>query len=130
MEGIKDLSTKIFSDLVYEKLEDLKYEMILSNPTQESTFPCLELHNPLKSTRKRYGNTPILSDFQISITCWNASKRECMEMTEQISEKLQEFNFKRTNTSTDIFDSIIKKYGITVTFEVRYNGLTNSFDLI
>ena len=45
---MKDLSIRNFSDLVYEKLESLKYKQILTNPTTESKFPCLELHTPLK----------------------------------------------------------------------------------
>ena len=45
---MKELETKQFSDLVFDKLENLGYEQILSNPTTESVFPCLELHTPLK----------------------------------------------------------------------------------
>ena len=41
---MKDLSIKEFSDLVYEKLENLyKNKPILSNPNTESKFPILEL---------------------------------------------------------------------------------------
>lgn len=127
---MKDLGIDKFSDLVYEKLEPLNYKSILTNPTTKSEFPCLELHTPLKSVNKTEKGFPILSTFQISITCWNEKQRKCMEMTSEVDTKLQEFNFTRTNTSPSIYDSILQKYGITVTFEVRYNTLTNSFQFI
>ena len=127
---MKDLSIKEFSDLVYENLESLKYKQILTNTTTTSKFPCLELHTPLKSVNKTENAFPILSTFQISITCWNEKQRKCMEMTSEVDTKLQEFNSIRTNTSPAIYDSILQKYGITITFEVRYNGITGSFQFI
>lgn len=125
---MKDLSIRDFSDLVYEKLESLKYKQILTNPTTESKFPCLELHTPLKSVILTEDGFPIKSTFQISVTCWNEKQRQAMLMTDEVSSKLQEFNFIRTNTSPAIYDSILQKYGITITFEVRYNSIANSFN--
>lgn len=128
---MKDLSIKEFSDLVYEKLEELyTNKPILSNPKTESKFPILELHTPLKSVNKTENAFPILSTFQISITCWNEKQREAMEMTSKVDEELQKINFVRTNTSPAIYDAILQKYGITITYEVRYNSLTNSFQFI
>lgn len=126
-----NLSIKDLSDLVYEKLEKLYINKpVLSNPNTESKFPILELHTPLKSVNKTENGFPILSTFQISITCWNEKQRQAMEMTSEVDEKLQEFNFVRTNTSPAIYDSILQKYGITVTYEVKYNGLNNSFQFV
>jgi len=127
---MKELGVKQVSDLIYDKLEDLSYERILSNPTTESIFPCLELHTPLKSTNKTRNAFPLRTTFQISITCWNEEQRQAMEMTDEVETKLQEFNFVRTGTSPAIYDAILQKYGITITFEVRYNSLTNSFEFI
>lgn len=128
---MKDLSIKEFSDLVYEKLEDLyKNKPILSNPNTESKFPILELHTPLKSVNKTENGFPIRSTFQISITCWNEKQRQAMQMTDKVDTKLQEYNFIRTNTSPAIYDSILQKYGITITFEIYYNAVMDSFDLI
>ena len=115
--------------LVYEKLEPLKYKQILTNPTTESKFPCLELHTPLKSVILTENGFPIKSTFQLSITCWNEKQRQAMQMTDEVSSKLQEINFMRTNTSPATYDSILQKYGITITFEVRYNSITASFNL-
>ena len=127
---MKDLSILEFSDLVYEKLEPLKYKQILTNPTSASKFPCLELHTPLKSVNKTENAFPIFSTFQMSITCWNEKQRQAMKMTDEVDSKLQKFNFTKTNTSPAIYDSILQKYGITVTFEVRYNSITASFNFI
>ena len=127
---MKQLDTDKFSDIVYEVLEELKYEEILTNPSTESIFPCLELHTPLKSVNKTENAFPIKSTFQISITCWNEKQRQAMQMTDEVSAKLQELNFTRINTSPAVYDSILQKYGITVTFEVIYNAIMNSFDFI
>lgn len=128
---MRDLSIKEFSDLIYEKLEDLyKNKPILSNPNTESKFPILELHTPLKSVNKTENGFPIRSTFQISITCWNEKQRQAMQMTDEVDTKLQEYNFIRTNTSPCIYDSILQKYGITITYEVRYNSIATSFNFI
>lgn len=127
---MKDLSIKEFSDLVYEKLEKLyKNKPILSNPNTESKFPMLELHTPLKSVNLTENAFPIRSTFQISITCWNEKQRQAMQMTDEVDKKLQKLNFTRTNTSPAVYDSILQKYGITITFEVCYNSITTSFNL-
>ena len=127
---MKNLSELEFSDLVYEKLESLKYKQILTNPTTTSKFPCLELHTPLKSVNLTENAFPIKSTFQISITCWNEKQRQAMQMTDEVSTKLQEYNFISTNTSPAIYYSILQKYGITITFEVIYNAIMNSFDFL
>ena len=127
---MKDLSELELSDLVYEKLEPLKYKQILTNPTTTSKFPCLELHTPLKSVNLTENAFPIRSTFQISITCWNEKQRQAMKMADEVDKKLQELNFARTNTSLAVYDSILQKYGITITFEVSYNSITTSFNFI
>ena len=127
---MRDLSELELSDLVYEKLETLKYKQILTNPTTTSKFPCLELHTPLKSVNLTENAFPIRSTFQISITCWNEKQRQAMKMADEVDKKLQELNFTRTNTSPAVYDQILQKYGITITFEVRYNSITTSFNFI
>lgn len=127
---MKDYTIEEFSDLVCEKIEELKYEVTLTNPTVEDNYSeLIELHTPLKSVNKTENAFPIMSTFQISITCWNKEQRKAMQMTSKVETKLQELNFTRTNTSPSIYDPILQKYGITITFEVRYNSLTNAFNL-
>lgn len=127
---MKDYTIEEFSDLLCEKIEELKYEVTLTNPTVEDNYSeLIELHTPLKSVNKTENAFPILSTFQISITCWNKEQRKAMQMTSKVETKLQELNFTRTNTSPSIYDPILQKYGITITFEVRYNSITNAFNL-
>lgn len=120
------LGTKEFSDLIFDKLVELKDEVILTNPKTTSKFPCRELQTPLKSISK----TRALATFQISINHWNDKQRDAMEMTDKTDEKLLEYNLVRTNTSPCMYDSILQKYGVTTTYEVRYNALTNAFQII
>ena len=127
---MRDFTEKQFSDLMYEKLEDLGYEQTLQNPTTESIFPCLELHNPLKSVLKTQNAFPLKSLFQFSVTVWDSKPRTCMDMANKVEVKLRENNLVRTNTSQTIFDQILKKHKITITFEVRYNAVMDSFEFI
>ena len=127
---MKTLSEREFADLMFEKLENLKYEQTLQYPTTESVFPCIELHTPLKNVLKTQNAFPISLIFQFSVTCWNEKQRACMDMAGEVDKKLQEYNLTRTNTTPSIFDNISKKYGLTVTYEVRYNGITNAFEFI
>ncbi len=128
---MKDLSELEFSDLIYERLEKLyKNKPILSNPNTDSKFPILELHTPLKTVNLTQNAFPIKSTFQVSITCWNEKQRQAMKMVNEVDTKLQELNFTRTNTSPAVYDPILQKYGITITFEVRYNSITSSFNFI
>lgn len=119
--GIKD-----FSDLIYNKLNELGDEVILTNPKTTGKFPCRELNTPLKSVNR----TRALDTFQISIKHWADKQRDAMEMTDETDEKLLEYNLVRTNTSPCLYDEILQKYGLTTTYEVRYNALTNAFQII
>lgn len=120
------LGTKEFSDLIYDKLAELKDEVILTNPKTTSKFPSRELQTPLKSINK----TNALATFQISIKHWHEKQRDAMEMADKTDAKLLEYNLVRTNTSPCIYDEVLEKYGLTTTYEVRYNALTNAFQII
>ena len=94
---MKNLSIKNFSDIVYEKLDELNYKQVLTQPTTEDKEQeLIELHTPLKSNNKTKNGFPLRSTFQMSITCWNKKQRKAMEMTDEVEEKLQEYNFVRT----------------------------------
>lgn len=124
---INNFTTEQLTKMIYEKLEPLGYETVLSNPTTESIFPAVVINTPLESTSKRYDTDILQKRFQVSIECWAEKKYKVMEMMEEIGQILKEYNFIRTNTTPDIFDEITQKYRMIMTFEVKYNGLTNSF---
>lgn len=124
------LTEKTFSDYIYKQLEKLGYKITLSENTTESEFPCIEMHTPLKNVNKVVDGIPVSMTFQISLTCWHEYKRDCMEMASKIDNLLLTLNIIRTNSNDIIYDQVLMKNGMTVTYEVRYNGLTNSLELI
>lgn len=120
------LGMQEFSDIICEKLEEIGEEVVLINPSAESKFPCREMNTPLKNSMRLSAK----DTFQISIKHWNESQRMAMHMADVTDEKLLELNLIRTNTSLCLYDEILHKYGLTTTYEVRYNQITNSFEMI
>lgn len=124
---IKSFTTEQLTKMIYEKLKSLKYNIVLSNPTTESEFPTVVIDTPLESTLKQYDTEVLQRKFQVSIECWADKKYNVMQMMEEINQILVKYNFIRVSTTPDIFDEITQKYRMVMTFEVKYNGLTNSF---
>lgn len=122
-----NFTTEQLTKMIYEKLELLKYNIVLSNPTTESKFPAIVIDTPLENTLKRHNQEILEKRFQISIECWADKKYKVMQMMEEVSQILIQYNFIKTNTTPDIFDETTQKYRMIMTFEVKYNGLTNSF---
>lgn len=127
---MNELTLKEFSDLLYDKLVEIKEEVLLQNPNTKSKFPCRTIGTPLERVLKTQNAIPILKHFNVNIKCWCSKQRECMEMASETDIKMRDYNLVRTNTSDIVFDDITKKYWIQLTYEVRYNALTNSFQFI
>lgn len=133
---IHEFSTKDMSDLLYDDLsviqdnEGVNTETVLTTPTTESIFPCRVIDTPLESINNSNNGIPIRKTFQVSIEHWDDNQRVCMEMANRTDKQLQKRNFIRTNSSPITYDQITKKYRFITTYEVRYNGLTNSFSYI
>lgn len=133
---IHEFSTKDMSDLLYDDLsviqdnEGVNTETVLTTPTTESIFPCRVIDTPLESINNSNNGIPIRKTFQVSIEHWDDNQRVCMEMANRTDKQLQKRNFIRTNSSPITYDQITKKYRFLTTYEVRYNGLTNSFSYI
>ena len=131
-----EFTTTNMSDLLYNDLsiiqdnEGVNTETVLTTPTTESIFPCRVIETPLESVNKSINAIPIRKTFQVSIEHWASAQRFCMEMANNTDKKLQKRNFTRTNSSPIIFDQITKKYRFITTYEVRWNGLTNSFEYV
>lgn len=131
-----DFTIKDMSDLIYNivsKIKDNKKETtesVLQTPTTQSKFPCRVIHTPLESINKTENAIPLQKTFQMTIEHWNEKQRDAMEMANKTDLELRKKNLIRTNTNPILFDEITKKYRFIVTYEVRWNGLTNSFELI
>ena len=124
---ISNFTTEQLTKLIYEKLEPLGYEIVLSNPSTKSKFPVIVINTPLESVSKKYNTEILQKRFQISMECWADRKYNVMKMMEEVSQILIKYNFIKSNTSPDIFDEITNKYRMIMTFEVKYDGLNNSF---
>ncbi len=128
---IKDMSDLLYDDLSLIKDDNKKKtECVLQTPTTESIFPCRLINTPLDSVLKSENATPILKDFQITIEHWSDNQRKCMEMASNTDKVLQKRNMLRTNTQPIMYDEITKKYRLITSYEVRWNGITNSFNFI
>lgn len=133
---IHEFTTKDMSDLIYDDLstiqdiEEENTEAVLTTPTTESKFPCRVIGTVLESVNKTMNAIPIRKTFQVSIEHWDNEQRFCMEMANKTDEQLQKRNFTRTNSSPIIFDQITKKYKFITTYEVRWNGIMNSFEYV
>ena len=133
---IYDFTTKDMSDLLYDDLSEIKdnneskTEAVLTMPTTESIFPCRVINTPIDRVLKSQNAVPLAKDFQITIEHWSDSQRTCMEMANNTDKVLQKRNLLRTNTQQIIFDTITKKYRLIISYEVRYNAITNSFEFI
>ena len=130
-----ELTTKMVSDIINDTLEEIediegtKTETTLTTPTTESVFPVRVINTPLESVNKRNA-IPIRKTFQITIEHWDNRQRNCMEMANKTDTELRKLNIVRTNTNPIIFDGVTKKYRLICIYEVRWNGLTNSFEYI
>ena len=131
-----ELTTKMVSDIVNDTLEEIediegtKTETTLTTPTTESVFPVRVINTPLESVNKTRNAIPIRKTFQITIEHWDNRQRNCMEMANKTDTELRKLNIVRTNTNPIIFDGVTKKYRLICIYEVRWNGLTNSFEYI
>lgn len=124
---ISNVTTKQLTKMLYEQLQAMEYNVVLSKPTVESIFPAIVINTPLESTSKQYGKNILQKTFQISIECWAEEKYVVMKMMEETSQILANYNGKRISTTPDVLDEQTQKYKMIMTFEVKYNGLTNSF---
>lgn len=133
---IKEFTIKDMSDLLYEDLSKIEddnvneTEALLTTPTTESVFPCRVIDTPLDSVLKSENATPLMKDFRITIEHWAEKQRKCMEMASNTDKVLQNRNMLRTNPQPIIFDEITQKYKLIISYEVRWNAITNTFEYI
>lgn len=130
---MNNFTIKDMIDLLYNILSKIKdnqeneTEVVLQTPTTDNIFPIRVINTPIESVIKTQNAIPILKKFQITIEHWAIEQTETMEMSSKTDIELIKKNIIRTNTSQITFDEIIKKYKLTTTYEVRWEGLTNSF---
>ena len=127
---MSELGIDEFQKIITKLLEDNGYNVVLSNPDDEETFPCVVVSNPMKSIRKTENNIPIFTRFAINIEWWTNSKYESMRMYELTNRLLRNYNVAQIGNPTELYDDLTKKQRYGGKYEVNYNGLTNSFEKI
>lgn len=127
---IYNFTIQDFSDYIVKALEDLGKEVVLQNPDNESVFPCTVVRTPIETIVAREGNETVIKRFSVSIEEWADKQRDCMSNAEQTAEELKKSNIVKTTNDIAMYDEITQKNRIINTYEAKYNGLNNSFDLI
>lgn len=128
---IHELDIETLTKLVVRKINEIgNREIVLQNPTDKSVFPCTVVRAPMERPRIGEGATPVYTRFSISTEEWANTQYECMTQAHQTTLKLREYNFKKVSNDIPLYDEITKKYRLISNYEVNYNGLTNSFELI
>jgi hypothetical protein len=126
-----EFDTGQFTKWVVEKLNQVDdLEVVLSNPSGDSIFPCAVVSTPLIRIQKTENGTPIEIAIQISVDYWANTKYSCMSLSDSGNVELRELNLTRTNTTIDTYDDMVKKYRYGGNYETKYNALTGAFDNI
>lgn len=128
---IHELDIGTLTRLIVQKINQLgNREIVLQNPTDKSVFPCTVVRTPMERPKISEETTPVYTRFSVSIEEWTKSQYDSMAQSYQTAVKLREYNFKKVGNDISSFDEITKKYRLISNYEVNYNGLTNSFELI
>lgn len=133
---MKEFTIKEMSDLLFEILSEIKDDgenktaVMIDKPLENSIFPCRVINTPLETTIKTKDAVPILKTFKVIIEEWASDQVTAMEMASKTDSELRKKNFVKTNTNQIVFDETIKKYKLANTYEVRWEGITNSFVFI
>lgn len=123
-----EFSKKTFTQMVYTKLATITgLSVVLSQPTNESIFPCAVIGNPLTSISRSENGFPAEIRVQIPIEYWASSKYSCMDLSDSGDIKLRDMNLIRTNTTLDTYDTITRQYRYVGNYEVIYDGIHNAF---
>lgn len=120
-----------FVRLVVNKLEELEINIILDNPDTSETFPCGVVSNPMENIISTDENLkPIKKYMSITVEWWSDKKYDALAKFNMCNSKLKELNMLQRSTPISMYDDITKKHRFGCTYEVSYNGLTNSLEKI
>jgi len=123
-----DFDTAQFTKWVVAKLDTITgLEVVLSNPSGDSIFPCAVVGTPLTRVVRTENGVPVEIDISFSVDYWDSTKYSVMSLSDSGNEKLREYNISRVNTTIDTFDEITKKYRYGGNYEVKYNAINNSY---
>lgn len=117
--------------LIVSKLKEIQnVEVTLQNPTTESKFPCKVVRTPLENILMTNEGTTVKARYSITIEEWANKKYDCMSMSNTTQTKLKELNITKVSNDVDLYDNITNKYRLITNYEVNYNGIYNSLELV
>lgn len=125
---IYELSDEVFTRMVENLIEKLGYNTSLSNPDTEAEYPCVTVSNTMSNILITEDKIPVKTRFQISIEVWDTKKYNTMKIMNEIILKLRSFNLTKVGNTSELYDEITRKHRRGESFEVFFNGITNSFD--
>lgn len=105
-------------------------EVVLANPSGDSTFPCAVVSTPLIRILRTEDGMPVEIAIQVSVDYWSNTKYNCMSLSDLGNIELRKMNLTRINTTIDTYDDITKKYRYGGNYETKYNALTGAFENI
>lgn len=124
-----NFDTAQFTKWVVGKLKLVNsLEVVLTNPSGDSIFPCAVVGTPLRRVVRTEDGIPVEIDLSIQVDYWADSKYSCMYLSDGGDIQLRSMNLTRVNTTIDTFDDITKKYRYGGNYETTYNALTDAFD--
>ena len=127
----KEFDLEAFTRLVVRKTEELGKEVSLANPTDDAIFPIGVVNNPMEDVvMTDDDNIPIIKNFSITIEWWTNSRYESMKLCQETNLKMRTLNLLKVGNTIIRNDEVTSKYIVGETYEVRYNGLTNSLEKI
>ena len=128
---MNEFDTKQFMEWVYQYANGVTgiSDVVLSNPTVESIFPCFVLGTALKRVIRTDNGIPVEIALSVPIEVWAETKYGCMELLDDLDVELREnLNLTRTITTIDLYDEITRKYRYGGNYETIYNALTGAFE--
>lgn len=125
-----EFDTSNFVESVYNELvkDTNLIQVVLVNPTDESSFPCAVIGTPLKRVQITEDGTPIEISLSIQIDYWADKKYTCLSLSDTADRNLRNLNLVRINTTVDTYDTVTRKYRYGGNYETTFNALTNAFE--
>lgn len=129
MSELYEFDTGQFTKWIVAELEKInKLEVVLSNPSGDSIFPCAVVSTPLKRIVNTEEGQPVEIALSVQIDYWTSKKYDCMSLSDKGDIQLRNLNLVRVNTTIDTYDDVTKKYRYGGNYETTYNAITGSFE--
>lgn len=95
------------------------------NPDVDAKFPKIIVNEPLQRPKQ----IQCKIDLQFSIEVWHNSMWDTSRLFDLVVQELYKLNIRLVNNTTNFRDPLAKAWRKGGTFEVRYNTITNSYEV-